>query len=303
MGISLKFYSVVSRRSKNELYSSGDSKFFDPFIESIENKVKNLDYNFLLWRRETNDLINILYADKLLIYYLSASSESLEDLLGCFGTLIKDFSYKMEDDNFRFSDTVRTAYLDPKVLKILLNRKKNALFYLVGLLALQAQSIPEVVYLEYPIKRADGQDYEVPIILDWGKFQPSGIADKTALSITGPDFQKDIEYVVFNPGRITVREILTFINNCKYTGRRRKEEDNPSYWPKAAIFIAKEFPVPDLKKHFEDEKVRKHDLHHYLTPEAAPKLLPGRSAPPSQRCNLKFFEYKENESLFERIII
>lgn len=304
MGLEFKFFGVSSKRNKNILYSYGDMNFFYPFLEAKDEEIRNLDYNFLLWRKEENNLINALYSDKLLNYCFSASSDSLEDLLGSFGVLIKEFSFKMDDDNFKYSDTARSAYFDPWITKIILNKKIDVTFYLVGLLALQANFLPSIVYLQYPIKRRDGQEYKVPIIIDYGKFHTSGITDKTVLTIAGPDFQKDIEFIYFNPEkeRITVREVLTFINNCKNTGRRRKEEEFPSYWPKAAIFIAKDFPLEDLKKHFEEDKVRNDTLYHFITPIAGPKILPGVVVPSSQKCNIKFFEFRKNEGLFEKIL-
>ncbi|OLS25980.1 MAG: hypothetical protein HeimC3_12540 [Candidatus Heimdallarchaeota archaeon LC_3] len=302
MGVGLIFFHVSSRRTKNQLYTQGDGRYFHSFLELNKEKIEDDDFNYLIWISEEDNVVNALFNTEHLCYFISATTESLEDLLGIFGSLIREFAFKMKDDNFRFSNTVRTAYYDPKILQIIERNERNIIFYLVGLLALRTHVLPEKVNIQYPIKQKNGEEFEVQIVIDWGKIFSSGITDKAALSLSGPDFKRNIEYVYFCPRRITMREIISFIENCKKTGRRRKESEFPSYWPKAAVIIGGEIPVYDLKKYFNEGNIKKTDLYHYLTPLTAPKLLPERMAPSSHKCNIKFFEYKENKGLFEKII-
>lgn len=302
MGIGLNLFYVSSRRTKNQVFIQGDKSFFDTFMEINEDKIANNDFSYLIWETEKENIVNAIFNAEYLSYFISATTNSLENLLGCFGTLIREFSFRMEDDNFRFSNTVRTAYFDPKILQIIERNERNIIFYLVGLLVKNASTLPEKVNIQYPITQKSGEKFEVQIVIDWGKAFSSGITDKAALSLSGPDFKRNIEYVYYCPGRVTMREIISFIDNCKKTGRRRKESEFESYWPKSAIIIGEEIPVDDIKKYFNDGNIKKTDLYHYLTPASAPKLLLDRIAPSSQKCNIKFFEYKEGVGLFERII-
>ena len=208
----------------------------------------------------------------------------------------------MRDDDFKYSETSRNAYFNPKIATYNPSKDKNIYFSLVGSLARLAHALPYKVHINFTMKRKDNTNFTVPIIMDWGKSYAVGITDKAAMSFSGPDFEKNIEYIYYSEGKITLREIITFIENCKSTGRRRKDSDSPSYWPKAAVFIAKRIPVEILEDYFNEERIKKSNLHYYLTPKSAPRILPERTAPSSHKCSIKFLEYKEDEGLFEKVI-
>ncbi|MFX0051102.1 MAG: hypothetical protein ACFE8U_07385 [Candidatus Hermodarchaeota archaeon] len=137
---------------------------------------------------------------------------------------------------------------------------------------------------------SDEKSVIIDIVLDRGE-KPKHLMDRITDRIIGKDFSRDTAYVKVIEGQAGSGEISEFFKLCSTFGRRRGNDDVPSYFPSLAVVVAQSYSptVPRII-----DSLQKKNGKHILVPEAAPRIAKMIKQPPkSHQCYVQLWKWDQ----------
>ena len=296
---------VMSLKSREGIYTSQSEqhdlidKIRDKCLADTSNYEEHGTVRIKREKLDQGEWMVISYVDDNLLYVLIIVG-GLPAALGSFGGIVKKFQKNWEVTGFRYSEAVRKSMFDPMLFEILNNDSlHDPLFRIGGTLSLQRDTLPEFIGIESKVMRVDGKPILVPIVIDWGIDASPPLRGKAALALSGPDFERDREYIFIVKD---LDEIPVIIDACRKTGRRRRVTEEPSFWARnIRLIFTQPIAAEELSIIGKVPGIQSSGNQLFTTPASAPTLLPDRVAPSVHRSKLSFFSYSQNE-LVERLI-